>query len=148
MGSWGVVGVILIVTGTRDAPRDKAKAIISEYLDRYKFQSHPIAVFHGNSGNVDLAVTDLMPRYDSKASAGSQGGLSHLPFNANWKEHGKSAGPRRNQDMINFSQLYKQGYAGSEAVKGLAVWDGKSKGTKDCIDRMKKAGIEVEVIRV
>jgi hypothetical protein len=137
-----VVGVILIVTGTRDAPRDKAKAIISEYLDRYKFQSHPIAVFHGNSGNVDLAVTDLMPRYDSKASAGSQGSQVHLPFDANWKKHGRGAGPKRNQQMVNAARLYLDD---GKTVKGLAIWDGKSRGTKDCIDRMKKAVIEVEI---
>jgi hypothetical protein len=141
MGSWGVVGVILIVTGTRDTLRDKARAIISEYLDRYKLQSHPITVFHGNSGNVDLAVTDLMPQYNPKAPEGTQGGRLHLPFNADWKTHGKSAGPIRNQEMVRASlSLFDR-----TKTLGLAIWDGKSRGTKDCIDRMKKAGIEVEI---
>ncbi len=140
--------MILIVTGTRDTPREGAKAIISEYLDRYKLQSHPIAVFHGNSGNVDLAVTDLMPRYDSLAPVGSQGHLVHLSFNVSkeeWAKYGKSAGPRRNKRMIETAKAYADDV---ETLKGLAIWDGKSRGTKDCMDRMKIAGIEVEEVRV
>lgn len=49
---------------------------------------------------------------------------------ADWKRHGKAAGPIRNQEMAD---------AGAE--KCLAFWDGQSRGTKDMMDRARKAGI-------
>jgi len=46
-------------------------------------------------------------------------------FPANWKEYGKSAGPIRNQEMIDYAEA------------AIYFWDGKSKGTLDCINRAK-----------
>lgn len=48
-------------------------------------------------------------------------------FLADWKHHGKSAGPKRNQLM------------GKYADAAIIFWDGQSKGTKNMIDIMKKA---------
>jgi len=49
-------------------------------------------------------------------------------FSANWKKYGKSAGFRRNGEIVNYcNQL-------------IAFWDGKSKGTKHSIDLAKKYG--------
>lgn len=57
-------------------------------------------------------------------------------FEANWKEEGLSAGPKRNQLMIE------------EADKLISFWDGKSKGTKDTIDRARAKGIPVTIITI
>lgn len=45
-----------------------------------------------------------------------------------WKEFGRSAGPIRNQQMVDYCDY------------GVAFWDGKSPGTKDAIERLKRAG--------
>lgn len=57
---------------------------------------------------------------------------------ADWDKHGKKAGMIRNAEMIED--------AGPKAAV-IAFWDGKSKGTKDTIDRARKAGLKVRVVR-
>ena len=49
-------------------------------------------------------------------------------FKADWNNLGRRAGIVRNHQMGNYADLL------------LAFWDGKSKGTKDMIDYMKKLG--------
>tara|TARA_R110000851_G_scaffold321360_2_gene486759 strand:- start:373 stop:723 length:351 start_codon:yes stop_codon:yes gene_type:complete len=56
-------------------------------------------------------------------------------FPADWDKHGKSAGHIRNSHMA----------AHAEAL--LAFWDGKSKGTKNMIDRAVGKGLLVKVVR-
>src|SRR5690242_18971396 len=51
---------------------------------------------------------------------------SHIPikkFPANWAEYGKKAGPLRNQQMADYADAL------------IAIWDGRSTGTKDMIKR-------------
>lgn len=47
-------------------------------------------------------------------------------FPADWDKHGKSAGPIRNRQMADYADCL------------IAVWDGKSKGTKNMIEEMHK----------
>lgn len=54
-------------------------------------------------------------------------------FKANWDEHGKAAGPIRNKEMAEYSDML------------IAFWDGKSKGTKNMIDTALKHKLEVHV---
>jgi predicted Rossmann fold nucleotide-binding protein DprA/Smf involved in DNA uptake len=54
-------------------------------------------------------------------------------FEADWEQHGRSAGPRRNKQMA------------SEADALVAIWDGKSKGTKNMIELARKFGLKVYV---
>jgi hypothetical protein len=44
-------------------------------------------------------------------------------FPADWKKHGKKAGPIRNSEMANYADAL------------IAVWDGKSKGTNNMINQ-------------
>lgn len=55
---------------------------------------------------------------------------------ADWNEHGKSAGPIRNQKMVD----------NADAL--IAVWDGASRGTRDIIERARKKGLKVYVKRI
>ena len=57
-------------------------------------------------------------------------------FEAEWKGKGRAAGPIRNQEMIN------------EADRLISFWDGKSRGTKDTIDRASAKGIPVTIIAI
>ena len=54
-------------------------------------------------------------------------------FPANWKKFGKSAGPRRNEEMGDYADAL------------VAVWDGGSKGTKHMIDYSKNKELKVFV---
>jgi hypothetical protein len=53
-------------------------------------------------------------------------GIKVKEFPANWDMYGKRAGYLRNDQMANYADIL------------LAVWDGKSKGTKHMIDLMRK----------
>ena len=56
-----------------------------------------------------------------------------IVFNAEWDKYGKSAGFKRNVDIIN------------ECDCCVAFWDGNSKGTKHDIDLCEKAGKECKI---
>lgn len=55
-------------------------------------------------------------------------------FPANWAEYGKMAGPIRNNEMANYSDLL------------IAFWDGKSSGTKNMIEAAYSHSMKVVVI--
>lgn len=48
-------------------------------------------------------------------------------FKSDWEKHGKAAGFIHNQQIVDNSDMI------------VAFWDGESKGTKDTIDKAKKA---------
>lgn len=53
-----------------------------------------------------------------------------------WNEFGKKAGPMRNRQMAE----------NAEAL--LAIWDGKSRGTKNMIETAQAKGLHVHVYRI
>ena len=57
-----------------------------------------------------------------------------IEFLPDWDKFGKSAGPIRNQKIVN------------EAEFIIAFWDGKSKGTKQVIEYVKKKDKNVRVV--
>ncbi len=60
-------------------------------------------------------------------------GLEVERYPADWNKYGRAAGPIRNALMAHNADCL------------LAVWDGKSKGTKNMIDEAKKAELRVFV---
>ncbi len=57
-------------------------------------------------------------------------------FPANWDLYGKSAGPIRNKEMAKYGNYL------------IAFWDGKSRGTKNMIDRMKELGKDFAIVNI
>ncbi|MFD5069183.1 DUF2493 domain-containing protein [Streptomyces sp. NPDC058369] len=62
--------------------------------------------------------------------------IGQTVFPANWDLHGKAAGPIRNREM-----------AQADADLCLAFPLGESRGTWNCVNECKKAGIPVKVIK-
>lgn len=54
-------------------------------------------------------------------------------FLPDWETYGKAAGPIRNRQMAEYADAL------------IAIWDGKSKGTKNMIEEMEKLGKPVFV---
>lgn len=79
-------------------------------------------VLHGDCRGVDKVSESL--------------GLPTTVYPADWKTHGKAAGPIRNQIMVD----------NADAL--IAIWDGKSRGTLDIIKRARKARLKVLVKRI
>lgn len=57
-------------------------------------------------------------------------------FEARWNVHGKAAGPIRNGEMI-------ESWISAGGGIALAFWDGKSRGTLDCMKQIAKRGRSV-----
>lgn len=57
-------------------------------------------------------------------------------FTADWAKYGLKAGPIRNGEMAKYADAL------------IAVWDGKSKGTKDMIEQANKKKLKVFVLIV
>lgn len=55
---------------------------------------------------------------------------------ADWQKHGKAAGPIRNSQMAEMGDAL------------IAIWDGRSRGTKDMIDKARRRGLRVAVVGV
>lgn len=71
---------------------------------------------------LDKMIRDLC--YDSETS--------YDVHHADWKEHGRAAGPLRNQEMVN---------TGPDLCIGFPLEN--SRGTKDCMTRARMAGVTV-----
>jgi hypothetical protein len=60
--------------------------------------------------------------------------ITSIEYLPDWEEYGKSAGFRRNIDIVNVADFV------------LAFWDGKSKGTKHALDFAEKSGKDSLII--
>jgi hypothetical protein len=102
----------LIIAGCRNGNVDIDD--ISFILDELNFT--PAEVVSGGSGSVDEAGERFADAV----------GIPKKIFVAKWGEFGRAAGPIRNKEMAEYADVL------------LAFWDGKSRGTKNMIDTMRK----------
>ena len=79
--------------------------------------------------HIGEVVSGCAPGVDSIAELWANNHGIHVQrFPADWKQFGMKAGPIRNAKMAEY------------ADRLIAIWDGKSRGTKDMIERMKTLG--------
>lgn len=83
-------------------------------------------VVSGGAGGVDLMGERWAKAY----------GVPVVKFPADWNAHGKAAGPIRNKQMAEYAEAL------------IAVWDGRSRGTKNMIDTARKLGLKVHAIQL
>lgn len=77
-------------------------------------------------------------------------GIQVIECPANWDFHHRAAGPIRNQAQLQLGQwLCQHGYQGNFGLEVFAFHSDlkNSKGTKDMVNRAKKAGVKVKVIK-
>lgn len=113
--------MIYVISGSRAITDVKAvEAVLRGYI------ASKDLVHVGDARGVDAIAADFAHRYFNDV-------VVHKP---DWDKYGKSAGPIRNQEMIDQSDVL------------IAIWDGKSRGTKGTIDMALKRGIETHVHRI
>src|SRR5262245_24979604 len=61
--------------------------------------------------------------------------ITVMHFFPDWEKYGRSAGVRRNQEMVDF------------ADRAVIFWDGKSPGTADLLRRARSKGMKLKAIR-
>lgn len=98
------------------------------------FAAHtPLEFVSGHAHGAD----ELGEKYFHKQINGT-GDYKLTLFPADWGKYGRSAGPIRNREMVN--------YAGDDGVL-IAFWDGTSPGTRNVINEAIEHGLEVHVYR-
>lgn len=120
---------VLVVAGSRDL-KDKDYPLVAEAIDRWRVEHHgvhhpatnPLTILEGGCRGADaLAWTYCWFRTE----------LRHERACADWKAHGKAAGPIRNQAMIDHAD-------------GLVVVRfRRSRGSADILRRAQAKGIPI-----
>lgn len=99
----------VIIAGSRDASLQLTKHLIRQFYNSFE---HPITeIVSGGSGVVDLEAI----------SFARENSIPFRLFEADWDKYGRSAGPIRNKRMAEHADVL------------LAIWDGKSRGTRNMI---------------
>ena len=112
----------VIIAGSRDIEEEYACALVQSAIQQSGFADHITEIVHGGCRGIDAAAQRVC-----------EGGWPIKVFEADWKQHGKAAGPIRNRQMADYADAL------------IAVWDGKSRGTKNMINVAAEKGLEVYV---
>lgn len=112
----------ILITGSRDWTDEHA---ILGALARLGAERERATIVHGDCPTGADAIVKRLAE---------EAGIPHEPHPADWKKHGKAAGPIRNQEMVDL---------GADVC--LAFPLGDSRGTRDCSLRAERAGIKVIV---
>jgi len=111
----------ILVTGDRDWTNE---GMIREALQLHDIVHGQVRVIHGDCRGADEIAGRIAKEL----------GYDVVPYPADWKQYGKAAGPIRNQRMVDTSP---------NVVFAFHPNLDRSKGTKDCIYRARKAGLPV-----
>jgi len=109
--------IVILVSGTRDPLIQRHKDLIREEISKKVTKDNTYLLVHGNCSGVDKYAEEVA------LSLGCQ----VRRYNADWKRYGRSAGPIRNQYMIDDSLPHI----------AIAFPSLNSIGTIDCIKRLK-----------
>jgi hypothetical protein len=116
--------MITIIAGGRDIQGSEAERLIKAAIEACGFKGEITGIMHGDCRGIDKMagslLADLWPIH---------------PVPAEWTKYGKPAGPIRNAKMAKMAQAL------------IAIWEGKSSGTADMIEKAKKEGLKVYVFR-
>lgn len=119
----------VVICGSRDCPEHNEKlfwALNDLLIDSEGMYVEFDQVVSGGAQGADTFAKYYAERWKSP----------FIECKADWNKHGKSAGYIRNIEMLQLPYV--------ELV--IALWDGKSKGTKHTIDEAIKRGIDVHII--
>lgn len=108
----------LLVCGGRDFSDEKA---LREWMNEAVGANRDVTIIHGGARGADRLAGEIA----------AKAGVKVLVFPAKWDEHGRRAGPVRNQQMLD------------EGKPDLVLAAPGGAGTADMIRRAKAAGIEV-----
>ncbi len=115
----------IIIAGTRTAPDEETMRAIDAGSWQWRFDGDvEIEVVSGGCRGPDLAGERWA----------RERGYAIKRFDADWKTHGRAAGPIRNRAMAEY------------ADSAIIVWDGVSRGAKSMIREALDCGLQVAVM--
>lgn len=108
------------VVGCRDLPAEQV-----EYLRKLLGELSPTTI---------IVTGDCPTGADRVArEVAAERGMVLLEYQADWKTHGKAAGPMRNREMV------------TSMDRMIALWDGRSPGTRSAIQEARRAEVPVDL---
>jgi hypothetical protein len=110
--------VKVIIAGSRGIQDRKA---VEEAIEQSNFVIDEVVC--GMSYGVDAVAKEWAEEHE----------IPLVPFYARWNTEGRAAGPKRNARMAEYADAL------------IAIWDGKSRGTKSMIEEAKKKRLHVFV---
>lgn len=115
----------ILVTGSREW-RDVDAIGLAIFQARFEapWPSQPVIVHGDCPTGADAIANGLALRFSWEIE----------PHPANWDKYGKTAGPIRNQEMVD---------AGADICLAFFQPGAANRGTADCVSRAEKAGIPV-----
>lgn len=125
----------VLVTGTRAELDADGRALLEGLLAWNAPRTEEGAVYVGDcTTGVDAVARAWCEAHGLRARGGKL-----LVFEADWDRWGKSAGPRRNQAMVDAAR------SSGLHTMALAFPSSSSRGTWDCVRRLARAGLAVWV---
>lgn len=109
----------VIVAGSRELGMQYD--LVDEAIAESPFE--PEQIVHGGARGIDTAAAKW---------AHINNVVCH-EYEADWDEHGKAAGPIRNQEMAEYADAL------------IAIWDGESSGTRDMVEKALNEGLYLYV---
>lgn len=130
------MNTFILMTGSRNERQrarlewglEAALKLLPIYPNR---NGHLITLIHGNAPGADKECAEIVQEW----------GWEVAPYDAEWEKHGRErAGFIRNQEMVDAAVELIQSGTNCQ-VAAVAFPKGKSNGTNDCIDRIRRARI-------
>lgn len=124
--------MIAFVSGSRTITQYE---VVAEVLERAWFEITELC--HGDQPGIRVngKFVETVDRLAGRWARTNN--IPVTPFPANWNLYGKSAGPRRNQEMSDAAKKQR------DNVFLIAIWDGSSTGTADCFKRFHAANLPI-----
>jgi len=116
--------VYMAIVGSRGYPDLEAVCAYVRHLARKYGTTGRVVILSGGAPGVDEAAEQEADRL----------GMPKQIFRADWKKYGKSAGLRRNPDIIR------------PATHVMVFWDGISRGTQDSIRLAREMGKPLKIV--
>ena len=116
----------ILVTGDREwTSLEKIASVLEDALTEFHIQPQDVILIHGAARGAD-SIAGLI---------GEELGMDVRSYPAKWDKYGRAAGPIRNKEMLDDNPDIDLALAFHPDLS-------KSKGTRDMIGRLIKAGIE------
>lgn len=120
----------IIIAGSRSITNYD---IVEDTMKGLAFDEMPITVVSGGADGVDTIGEQWANKYNNKLVKFDPTNASETMTSYDVNEYGKRAFLLRNTEMVEYADML------------VAIWDGKSTGTRDTIDKALDNGLSVVV---
>lgn len=114
----------VIIAGGREVADSVAESLVRKAIEHSGWSGFIAEIIHGAASGIDSA-----------AHRACEGVWPVKSVPADWETHGRAAGPIRNRKMAGMADGL------------IAIWNGRSRGTKNMIETAKSLGLQVYVYR-